>query len=124
MNKNNRGITQSPEKQLLNIAIIGGGKTCKSFLEFLRNKSLSFLDIRPVGVCDIDPEAEGLRLAKEMGIYTTDDFRNLFEIKDLDGVIELTNIRKVLLEVIRLKPEGLGVVEYSISRFFKNLYGS
>jgi hypothetical protein len=44
---------------VLNLAIVGGGRACKFFLEMLDKESLSGLDIRILGVCDIDPGAEG-----------------------------------------------------------------
>jgi acetaldehyde dehydrogenase (acetylating) len=55
----------------VNLAIVGGGRTCKYFLELLQKEPLPYLNINIAGVCDIDPEAEGLILAQEMGIYTT-----------------------------------------------------
>jgi two-component system NtrC family sensor kinase len=110
------------EKLPLNLAIVGGGGACKFFLDLLQMDSLTSLHINIVGVCDIDPEAEGFRLARELGIHTTNDFRDLFKIKDLDGVIELTGDREVLLELIRLRPRGLGVVEHNISRLLRSLF--
>ena len=122
MKKKNAPNEYWPEKSSFNLAILGGGRTCKFFLELLKSESFNYLNINIVGVCDINPEAEGFRLAKEMGIYTTDNFLNLFEIKDLDGVIELTGSRELLLELIRLRPKGLGVLEHNISRLLRYLY--
>ncbi len=47
-----------PKKLPLNIAIVGGGKACKFFLELLENESFPFLNIKLLGVCDIEPQAE------------------------------------------------------------------
>ena len=62
----------SPDKLRLNIAIVGGGKACKSLLQSLKNESFPYCNIHLVGVCDINPAAEGLLVAQQMGIYTTD----------------------------------------------------
>jgi len=62
----------------VNIAIVGGGRACNFFLKLLQSNSFPFLRVNIVGVCDIDPEAVGLRTAREMGIYTTEDFRDFF----------------------------------------------
>ncbi len=113
-----------PKKLPLNIAIIGGGKTCKFFLEFLLNESFPFVYINLVGVCDINPNAEGLLLAKKAGIYTTDDFKEFFRIKDLDGIIELTNSKKVLLDILHLKPKGVGVLDHNICRLLKTFFSN
>ncbi|MCP4667921.1 MAG: PAS domain-containing sensor histidine kinase, partial [Deltaproteobacteria bacterium] len=107
------------EKIPLNLAIVGGGRTCKSFLELIERESLPYLNICIVGVCDIDSEAVGFLLAKEMGIYTTNHFEDLFRIKNLDGVVELTGRREVLLELIRHRPKGIGVLEHNISRLLR-----
>ncbi len=111
-----------PQKLELNIAIVGGGKTCKFLLQLLKNESFPYLNIHLVGVCDINPEAEGLLVARQMGIYTTDNFKDLFNIKDLDGIIELTNSKKVLLELIKLRPKTVGILEHNIGRLLRSLF--
>ncbi|MBG0778642.1 MAG: HAMP domain-containing histidine kinase [Desulfotignum balticum] len=105
----------------LNIAIVGGGRTCRFFLELIKNDPVPFFDIKILGVCDKNDTAEGFELAREMGIYTTDNLYDLLNIQHLDSVLELTGSREVLLEIIRLKPEGVGVLEYNISRILRNL---
>ena len=62
-----------PDRLSFRLAIVGGGRACKFFLEFIRSESFPLLDIELAGVCDIDPQAEGLVMAQEMGIYTTDE---------------------------------------------------
>jgi len=41
-------------------------------------------------VCDKNPGAEGMLLAEQMGIYTTDNLHDLLNIDQLDSVLELT----------------------------------
>ncbi len=115
--KNNYRFENPP----LNLAIVGGGRACKSFLELMKNEPFSYLNVNLVGVCDINPEAEGLKLAKEMGIDTYKDFRDLFKIEGLSVIVELTNDREILIELIRLKPKGVGVLEHNVSRFMEGL---
>jgi two-component system, NtrC family, sensor kinase len=114
--------TYYPKKLPLNIAIVGGGRACKFFLQLLKSESFPYLNISLVGVCDINPDAEGLLMAKQIGIYTTNNFKDLFNIKDLDGIIELTNSREVLLELIKLRPKTVGIVEHNIGRLLRSLY--
>jgi signal transduction histidine kinase len=104
------------------LAVVGGGRACKYFLNLLRNESFTYLKVNIVGVCDINPEAEGLVLAKELGIYTTDNFKDLFKIEDLDSIIELTGKEDVLLEIIRLRPINVGVIEHNIGRLMRKLF--
>ena len=49
----------SPDKLRLNIAIVGGGRACKFLLQLLENESFPYLNIHLVGVCDLNPAAEG-----------------------------------------------------------------
>jgi len=120
MKDKGKSIEYAPEKLALNVAIVGGGRACKFLLELLEKNSFPFLDVKIVGVCDINPDAEGLRLAQEMGIYTTHDFRDLFKIKGLDSVIEVTGSRDFLLELIRQRPKEVGVIEHNIGRLLRN----
>jgi two-component system NtrC family sensor kinase len=111
-------ISESPP---YNLAIVGCGKACRFFLDLLKNGSLVDLGIQVVGVCDINPEAEGINLAKKMGIFTTKDYKKLLEIKNLDGVIELTDNQDVLVEAMHLRPKGVRRLEYNVSRLLREL---
>ena len=87
------------------------------------NKYLfSWLKIKIVGVCDIDPQAEGLQLAKRLGIFTTHDYTELFRTEKLDGLIELTDNRDVLVELIRHRPQGIGVLDHNIANLLWDLF--
>ena len=66
----------------LNLAIVGGGKTGRFFLDFFRQISLPRVDVNILGVCDLDPQAQGMQLARELGIFTTHDYREILEIAD------------------------------------------
>ena len=106
----------------LKLAIVGGGRACKFFLKLVRLGNLPYLDIDIIGVCDINPRAEGLLMARQLGIYTTDNFKDLFTLKDLDGIVELTNSREVLVELIRQRPARIGIIEHNISRLLRDLF--
>jgi len=106
----------------INLAIVGGGKACTFFLGYFQEKPFPFLTVNILGVCDVNPEAEGLRLAQKMGIYTTNDFRDLFKIEKLNAVLELTSEREVLLDLIRHRPKGVDVLGHNISRVLRTLF--
>jgi len=53
----------------LRVAIIGGGRTGTPLLQELLK--YAYIDI--VGVADLDPYAEGIKLAAAKGIFTTSD---------------------------------------------------
>ncbi len=110
------------DKTPFRIAIVGGGRTCKFFLESVELENWPFFKVEIIGVCDINSEAEGIVAARKMGIYTTSDFRDLFKLKNLSGIIELTNNRDVLMELIQTSPKHIGILEYNIGRLLRKLF--
>jgi two-component system NtrC family sensor kinase len=114
--------TPQKNKMKLNLAIVGGGRACQFFLEMLQKESFPYLDINIIGVCDLNPDAVGFQLARKMGIFTTFDYKEIFTIENLDSIIELTNSRKVLLELIKQRPANVGVIEHNIGRLLRSYF--
>ncbi len=112
----------NPKKLLLNLAFMGGGKACRLLLELIPKTSLPYLNLNIVGVCDQDPDAEGLQLAQKMGIFTTDRVEDLCIIKGLDSIVELTNNKRILLELIHSKPEKVGIIDYNTGQGLKKIF--
>lgn len=106
----------------LNLAIVGGGRACRYFLELLQANSFPYLSINIVGVCDINPEAEGFQLARKLGIPTAGDYNAIINIPGLNGVIELTGKHEVLMDLISQRPKGVWVLEHNIGRLLRNLF--
>jgi signal transduction histidine kinase len=105
----------------LRVAIVGGGESCRFFLERLREQPFASLEISVLGVFDLDPEAPGMVLAREMGLSTTDDYRELFELPGLQALLELTGDRQLLLELVRAKPQHIGIIEHNAGRLLQRL---
>ncbi len=95
-----------------NIAIVGAGKFCKAFLKFLFRDG--FADRRPniLGVADINEGAAGFEYARDKGILTTTDYTELFHLKNLQVIIELTH-DPALFEIInRTKPSQVKLINH------------
>jgi two-component system NtrC family sensor kinase len=105
----------------VNIAIIGGGTRCKALLEMLAADRFKHLKARIVAVADLNPEAPGFLLAKERGIYTTTDYRDLPHLENLDLIAELTGKEELLDDLIRNKPPQVQVLDYTISRLISDI---
>lgn len=114
--------TVAPRIQMLeniinsNIAIIGGGRFCKLFLQYLFDEN--FIDRSPniLGVADINSQAEGLVYARQMGIYTTNDFKDLYHIEDLQVLIELTDDASLWDVINQTKPSGVALIDHLQAR--------
>lgn len=105
----------------LNVAIIGGGRACYNLLRLLDEDRLSRLKMKILGVSDRNPKAIGLRYAKELNLFTTTDLKELFGIKGLNLVIELTGSARVREEVLKAKPSGVSVIDHVAARLLWDL---
>jgi PAS domain S-box-containing protein len=79
------------------------------------------LKARIVAVADINSEAPGFLLAKELGIYTTADYRDLPHLDELDLIIELTGKEELLDDLIRNKPPQVQVLDHTVSRLIADM---
>lgn len=78
-----------------NVLIVGGGKGGKAILKIL-SESARF---RVAGIVDINPQAEGIRLAKNMGVQTGNNWR-VFSGPHVDIIIEVTGDEQVFHEIV------------------------
>ena len=94
------------------IAIIGGGRFCRTFLHFLIAEELGFRRPTILGVADRNEQAEGMVFAREKGIFTTTDYRDLFRLQGLEVLIELTNSNRLAEVIRRQMPEGVRLIDH------------
>jgi PAS domain S-box-containing protein len=99
-----------------NIAMVGGGKFCKLFLQLLYSDLLR--DQRPsiLGVADIKSRAKGILYAKEKGIFTTRDYTDLYQLENLQYLIELTNDAAIIDIIRKTKPSGIKLIDHVEAR--------
>jgi len=76
--------------ETLNIGIIGGGKRCKELLDAIYSETDPVKRPQVLAVADKNPQAVGLLLARNLGVFTTSDDRELCAIEELDLLLELT----------------------------------
>ncbi len=74
------------------IALIGAGRTGTPLLREL----FKYPFVEVVGVADLNPQAEGMKLAREKGIYTTQDPMELVKKgEEIDVLIEVSGDRSL-----------------------------
>jgi PAS domain S-box-containing protein len=95
-----------------NIVIVGGGRVCKAILKIVLGENLVNQQINILGVADINNKAKGLVYAKERGIFTATDYKELFAIKDLNVIIELTGDNEVLEKLRKITPAKVRLIDH------------
>jgi len=101
-----------------NVGIVGGGPGCLALMNMILEGKLRQLELSLVGVADIDPEAPALKRARSLGIFTTEDYHDLFGIQDLHLVIELTGRPEVAREIEQEKPGNVQFMDHTVARLF------
>jgi len=98
------------------IAFIGGGNFCKNLLQLLFSEH--FKDRRPtiLGVSDINSQAEGLEYARQMGIFTTGNYRELYQLENLQILMELTPDVELGGIIRKEKPAGVRLIDHVDAR--------
>ncbi len=94
------------------IGIIGGGHRCKALLESIFKDTTAGRQPEILGVADRNDQAEGLQFARDKGIFTTNDYRELFAIEELELVLELTPDDSLKKGIQADKPPGVLVVDH------------
>lgn len=98
--------------EVYNIGIIGGGTRCRELLTAIFSESDPAKRPTVLGVADKDSQAVGLELARQKGIYITDDYRDLFEIEELDLLLELTPDESLKPTILAEKPPWMLLVDH------------
>jgi PAS domain S-box-containing protein len=110
------------ESKALNVAIVGGGPGCKAIIDMVLAEKLKHLQMALRGVASTSPDAEGYRYARQKGIYTTRDYRDLYSLPDLNLIIELTGRQEVANEIAATKPEHIRLMDHVAARLFWDVF--
>jgi two-component system, NtrC family, sensor kinase len=90
----------SPSSQTIRVIILGGGKGGTALLELFTRSP----DLEIVGVADRNPEAQGLRLAKNLGIPTTTDALAMIAEGRADVIVDVTGDPMLVPRLVQHKP--------------------
>lgn len=97
---------------LYNIAIVGGGRGGYAMLRVFQGVS----DVQIVGISDINPEAIGIKLARELEIPIYTDFVEMLNNSQSDIVIDVTGNEAVHEKVKEMLPEGSILLHGTVAR--------
>ena len=110
------------QAKVLNVAIVGGGPGCEAIMDMTFASKLSQRRMKLIGVACANPKAVGYRYAQEKGIYTTNEYGDLYQLNDLDMIIELTGRDEVANEISRTKPDHVRLMDHVAARLFSDIF--
>lgn len=97
--------------------IVGAGKGGVALLDLFHGDP----GVTVVAVCDVNPRAPGMLLARRLGIAAALDYRRLLEKQKPDLVIDVTGDPAVEADLHRLKPPGTEVIGGTAALFLWEL---
>jgi signal transduction histidine kinase len=99
------------------IAIIGGGKGGTAILETL----LKMPNVAVKHVCDLNPDAPGIGLARQRGIQCHTQMDAVCRDPEVDLIFEVTGRREIFNQVLAQKPEHTRVIGSDDARIIFHL---
>ena len=91
----------------MRIAIIGGGQRCHLVLNVLHSRNFKPLKVKVIGVMDSNPQGLGFTQAQTLGIFTTTNLDELWQLPELDLVLDLSGDRDLLGRLDSNKPDSV-----------------
>jgi len=97
---------------LIKVGIVGGGRGGFAMLRLLS----TLPDIQLIGIADVNEKAPAVVAAKDMGIQTFSDFKDLLQLPDLEVVVDVTGNAAVNQEIMANKREGVHLADAMVSK--------
>ena len=107
---------ESPD--IFRAGIIGGGETCRKLLAAVSKGGLDRINLEIVGVVDKNSRASGLLLARKHGIFTSNDYHQLYFLPGINLLIELTGSDQIFEDLVRTKPRGVSILDRKVAEGF------
>jgi two-component system, NtrC family, sensor kinase len=98
--------------------IIGGGRGCLAIIDLAFSSFLKELKLEIIAIVDTDPDAPGVRRARELAIQTYTDINEALSVTGVELVIELTGDDEVLQSIHKILPAGMKLIDHTVARIF------
>jgi len=102
----------------MKIAVIGGGKRCMYLMDLVETHEFTIVHPVIIAVADIDESAPGFVRAKNNGIFTTTDYNTIFDLDDVELIIELTGSMDIYNDILIKKGKNVRALAHSTARLF------
>ncbi len=110
---------------VIHIGVIGGGERCRDLLakttfDYWRED----VNTPIMAVADADEAAPGMKLADELGLITSTDYRDLFDPKyNIHLIIVVSRKEGILEEVLETRPDRIRIIPYDLFDLFWDAIG-
>jgi PAS domain S-box-containing protein len=106
----------------LNLAIVGGGRGAESFLRMIASNRFKQFNFHIMGIAEVNLDAPGVEYAREIGVpLITTDYKELFDLKNLDLIIELTGRDDVCKRLELERPRRVKLIDSFSANLFWEL---
>jgi PAS domain S-box-containing protein len=102
----------------INVLIVGAGRGGAALINMLKDDEL----VNILGVVDADPEAPGIKLAKELGITTANNWKGFINDSSLDEIVDVSGSNDVHYQLLKDKPEDVELMGGPIARIIWLLF--
>lgn len=102
----------------MNIAVVGGGKRCKEFMDVIQRHTFQEVDPKIVAVADIRTDAPGLITAMEKGLFITSSYDDFFDRDDIDLIVELTGSMDIYNDILAKKNKDVRAIANRTAQLF------
>jgi PAS domain S-box-containing protein len=99
------------------LAFVGGGSFCRRLIQFFRENNWPYGNPTIIAVADVNPDAPGIEYAREIEIFTTTDYRELYRLPDLQVIMEITHDPDLAAEIACTKPAHIELLDHFQSRY-------
>ncbi len=108
------------EPRVINIALVGGDACAR---DVLKRTTLNFqekgVNARFTAMADPDPDSPGMRLARDLGLRTLADFRQLYRPEfDIHLIIVITPRPEVFQQILDTRPQRIRIMSNHVFQIF------
>lgn len=118
--KKSRPAAKRETADVAHVAIIGAGRGGTALMEIFAKDPL----VQIVGIAEINPNAPGLTLARQLGIPITQDYHELLKMRSVDMIIDVSGNPDVERELKDFHRVGLTVIGGASAKFMWQLIGA
>ncbi|NPV92843.1 MAG: chemotaxis protein [Firmicutes bacterium] len=102
---------------MANIAIIGGGRGGISILKAFGGIG----EFAIIGVCDVNPDAPAVKLAREQGVPVYTDLKDVLSLPNINVIIEATGNQRVKEIILENKAPETRLIESDVANIVMTL---